>query len=133
MGEFTEESANELAPIMGQIAVVALDGTSSRTNLAAAAQLGTEATKGLITMVPDGGNVYFFFNNSNAGTASSTEDGSGTPNNRTAFCPNGGRMDFALRQDPAGAGADYTWFVAKASAATLVRFYRSSGLTRKKD
>jgi hypothetical protein len=113
-----EEAANILSPHIGKIAAIAVATSSARTDLAAAAQLGAEHGNGYLTFVADGGKVWFFLNNADAGTA---DEAAVTGNDRTFVIPDGGRMDFKLRNG-------YTWLVHKGSAACVLRVYRSSSL-----
>jgi len=116
MGSGVEiEAANVAAPHIGQIAVIAVTTSSGRTNLAASGQLNGEESKSFITLVADGGKVWFFMNNADAGTADETAV---SGNDRVMMIPDGGRMDFRLRDG-------FTWIVHKGSATCKLRVYRS--------
>lgn len=118
-----EHAASICEPRIGKIAVISVTGTSGRTNLAAAAQLGVNADQSdpiqrgrFITLQADGADVYFFFNNSDAGTADETAT---TGNDRTWTLKAGIPQDFILRDG-------YTWLVHKGASNTKLRAYVSS-------
>lgn len=116
-----EEGANVLSPNINKIAVLSVTTGSTRADLAAAGQLNGEESKGFITLKADGGKVWFFFNNADAGTADEAETGAGTPANRTFMIADGESFRCRLRD-----GA--TWIVMKGSVACKLRVYRSGSL-----
>jgi hypothetical protein len=104
--------------------VVAVTGSSARTNLASASYFSTGlAADGpldgqIFDFTADGGNVYFFLNNEDAGTADNTATGNGV-----TVC-GGVLFDGVTR--PFIIPNGYTWLVAIASASCNLRIALSS-------
>lgn len=118
--EIEQQAAYITAPHMGSVSVTAISAVSARVNLAAAAELGTKVEAGrYICIVSDGADIYYFFNNADAGTADRTATGAGTVANRTFYAPAGVEKSHVLR-------AGYTWLVVQGSGAGYVRAYISS-------
>lgn len=111
------QAAHIIAPHISRTSVVASTTSSARVNLAAAAELGPDCESGkFVTMCADGADVYFFFNNNDAGTADGAQT-SGT--NRCFVLKDGLPQMFVLR-------SGYTWLVHIASGACVIRSYISS-------
>lgn len=102
-------------------AVIAVTTSSARTNLAASFPglvAGGPLDGQYFDFTADGGNVYLFFNNSDAGTIDDTATGTGvTVAGGVVF--NGQTKPFIV---PSG----FTWMVAKASANCNLRIALSS-------
>lgn len=95
MSDHVEQAAYIIGPHIGKISVMALTTTTAGLDLSATTELGPDVDKGkMVTFRADGGDVHFFLNDSNAGTA----DPSATSgNNRTYLLPNGQEMAFFPR------------------------------------
>lgn len=119
--EIEQQAAMIIAPHISAISVTAITTSSARVDLSAVTELGPGVNDGrFVTIQATGADAYFFFNNSNAGTADSTmTSGGATPANRTFCVPAGSSKDFVLR-------AGYTWLVVVGSASGFVRAYLSS-------
>ena len=96
--------------------VVAITTSSARTNLAALLN-GTRSGH-VFDFTADGGNVYLFFNNADAGTIDETATGAGVTV--------AGRVIFNGQTVPLKFVNNYTWLVAKGSAACNLRVQLSS-------
>lgn len=98
--------------------VVAITTSSARTNLAPLLTALNQGDANYFDFTADGGNVYFFLNNSDAGTIDEAATGAGvTVAGGVLF--NGVTRSFKI---PNG----YTWIVAKGSAACNLRIAVSS-------
>lgn len=122
------EAANLIAPNMNKIAVINVTTSSVAHDLSsimgamtgASGPATAEYQRGLLTLVADGGKVWFFFNVDGTGTVDETADtAAGTAANRCMMIPDGGRMDFRLN-------AKFHFIEVKGSAACRLRIYRSS-------
>lgn len=104
-------------PAHFRCAAIALTTSSARFDLTL--YLTPGITRGhFVTCQADGGDVYLVFNNADAGAVDETITTAGT----ATVCwkiPNGTTQDFAITED-------YTWLVAKGSAACKLRMYVSS-------
>ncbi len=101
--------------------VVAITTSSARTNLAAlmTGLAGDGALDGqYLDFTADGGNVYLFFNNADAGTIDETATGAGVTV--------AGGVIFNGQTKPYIVPNGYTWIVAKGSAACNLRIAVSS-------
>lgn len=122
------QAANIIAPLIN---VAAAGAVTARNRCAAIAIAGASGTFDLTTYLQpgvlnghyltaqaDGGDVFLFFNNVNAGTVDETVTTAGG----VTACwkiPNGTVQHFCIPQD-------YTWLVAKGSVACKLRIYVSS-------
>lgn len=115
----TVAAANKLAKV--RQAVVAITGTSARTNVAALIPgllPGGVHDGQYFDLTADGCNVYFFCNNADAGTADNTATGAGV-----TVC--GGCL-FNGQSRPFRFPSGYTWLVAIGSTTGNLRIALSS-------
>lgn len=123
------KDARVVAPIIntsGKVrqVVIAVTGTSARVNLAGSSYFSTAlAADGpldgqVFDFTADGGNVYFFFNNSDAGTADNNATGNGV-----TVC---GGVLFDGVTKPFIIPNGYTWLVVIGSGACNLRIALSS-------
>ncbi len=111
------QAAHIIGPHIGKVSVVASTTSSARVNLAATTELGSDCEAGKFTTIcATGGDVYFFMNNADTGTA---DGGATSGNNRCFVLKDGVPMTFALR-------SGYTWLVHIATASCVIRSYVSS-------
>ena len=130
MSQLDLEAVNPIAPLMGKIRAIAVTTSSARHNLAALAEFGTggDDMARVFRLEADGADVYFFFNNADAGTVDQTNTTAGNAN-QCAVIPMGQFRDVRMPWVKAGAGATTgiaTWLVVKGSAACTLRITLSS-------
>ena len=116
-----EEDLEVITPVINTASrlrgcVVAITTSSARTNLATL--LTNEDGGHIYDFTADGGNVYLFMNNADAGTIDETATGAGVTV--------AGRVIFNGQTLPLKFVNDYTWLVAKGSAACNLRIQLSS-------
>jgi len=120
--EVLARSAHASAPTGGEIAVVGVATASAALLLSAAAQLGDDFTTypRVISLKADGGKVWFFFNESGAGTVDETATTGAT----RCFS-----IDDGERQDWEWDGVGSTCYIlTKAAAACRLRIAITSPL-----
>lgn len=122
------EANNIIAPHFNKICVINVTTSSVRfdlstlmnsTNLPNFVGPQCDELAGILTLVAEGGIVYFFLNNADSGTVDEAAHSGSSPDNSAMMIPDGGRMDFRL-------SSGFFWLVVKGSAPAKLRIYRSS-------
>jgi len=130
MSQLDLEAVNPIAPLMGKIRAIAVTTSSARHNLAALAEFGTggDDMARVFRLRANGADVYYFFNNADAGTVDEANTTAGNAN-QCDVIPNGTFIDVRLPWVKIGGGATAglaTWLLVKGSAACVLRVTLSS-------
>lgn len=124
MNQLGNEFVNPIAPRMNKIRAIAVTATSARHDMAVSTEVWTDVIAGRsLIMTADGGDVYFFFHNADAGTVDEANTTQGNANQcevihasmsrkvRPPFVPDGAGATVGLCQ----------WLVVKGSVACTLR------------
>ncbi len=130
MSQLDLEAVNPIAARMGKIRAIAVTTTSARHNLAALAEFGTggDDMARVFRLRADGGDVYYFFNNADAGTVDQEEVAAGDAD-QCDVIPSGTFIDVRMPWVKIGGGATAglaTWLVVKGSVVCTLRISISS-------
>lgn len=124
MSQLDLEAVNPIGPMLGKIRAVAVTTSSARHDLAALAEFGTgNELSRVLRLEANGGDVYYAFNTSDAGTV---DEANTTAGNATqcAVIPDGQFRDIRVPY-VRGTGLA-SWLLVKGSAACVLRVSLSS-------